>query len=133
MISLNAAMTGATSCRDGVSCRSSDMSCPFGTARCSLWDTFLADFWCLRNFSKGNATMISVGFRARAPLWWPIGNFNNLRNIRSPDVVLLHSAFMMPALFARKASDADAQTLIHGVRRSLITHSRVGSFRAGCR
>jgi hypothetical protein len=38
---------------------------------------------------------------------------------------------MMPALFAREANDADAQFQIHGVRRSLITLSRVGSFRAG--
>jgi hypothetical protein len=37
----------------------------------------------------------------------------------------------MSALFVRKASDADAQFQIHGVRRSLITLSRVGSFRAG--
>jgi hypothetical protein len=34
-------------------------------------------------------------------------------------------------LFARKANDADAQSQIHGVRRSLITLYRVGSFRAG--
>jgi hypothetical protein len=38
-------------------------------------------------------------------------NFNNLRNIRSPAVVPPHDAFMMPALFARKASDADAPNL----------------------
>ena len=39
---------------------------------------------------------------------------------------------MMPALFARKANDADAsKSLIHNVRRSLINLSRVGSFRAG--
>jgi hypothetical protein len=37
----------------------------------------------------------------------------------------------MPAPFAREANDADAQFQIHGVRRSLITLSRVGSFRAG--
>jgi hypothetical protein len=35
-------------------------------------------------------------------------NFNNVRNIRSPDVARLHDTFMMPALFDRKANDADA-------------------------
>src|SRR5882757_1442263 len=39
---------------------------------------------------------------------------------------------IIPALFARKANDADAcKSRIHGVRRSLITPCRVGSFRAG--
>jgi hypothetical protein len=57
-------MTGSPTHRDGVSCRSGDMSYPFGTARGSSWDTFLADFWSLRIFSKGSATMISAGFRA---------------------------------------------------------------------
>jgi hypothetical protein len=62
-------MNGETSHRDGISRRLSDMSCPFGTARASLLDTFLADFLSLRIFSKGNASTISVGFRA------PLGRF----------------------------------------------------------
>jgi hypothetical protein len=57
VIPLNAAMTGSPTHRDGVSCRSGDMSYPFGTARGSSWDTFLADFWSLRIFSKGSATI----------------------------------------------------------------------------
>jgi hypothetical protein len=39
----------------------------------------------------------------------------------------------MPALFARKANNAMPKFSIHGVRRSLITLFRVGSFRAGRR
>jgi hypothetical protein len=39
--------------------------------------------------------------------------------------------FMMPALFARKASDADAHPQSMASGDLLITLSRVGSFRAG--
>jgi len=53
----------------------------------------------------GRERSLAVG---RTP--YNLRSFNNLRNIRSPDVVRFRDTFMMPALFARKASDADAQS-----------------------
>jgi hypothetical protein len=49
----------------------------------------------------------SFGLAIRVSYVPNLRNFNNLCNIRSPDVVAT-GYLIMPALFVRKASDADA-------------------------